>query len=460
MSGPVWERVEVVELRTIRDPATVRYADAFARRRDAFPGAGCAWLDDLRDRAMQQFVETGFPTIRNEAWKYTDLRRLARVSFNAAPEVPARLPRSALAPLLVEGASHRIVFVDGRLAPALSSFDNLSKGVRVTPLAQLLAEDPALLEPHLGRIAPPEAPGGLVALNTALMEDGAVLTLEDGAVVEEPVQLINLSSGQGSFAVHPRLLVVAGANSVVTLIESFAAAGSGVDFVNAVSEIDVGPGARVRHLRLQEESAAAFHIGLVRVRLERDAGYDGFVLGAGARLSRTEIRATLAGRGAECTLDGITLVRGRQHADITTDIEHASGYAQSRQVFKAVLDDQARSVFQGRVFVAEDAQRTDAHQTNRNMVLSRGAQADSKPELIIHADDVKCSHGATVGDLDRDALFYLRARGVDEATARALLIEGFVRELIDAVPGEALRARIDRTLSAWLGRHGSAKEAA
>jgi Fe-S cluster assembly protein SufD len=196
------------------------------------------------------------------------------------------------------------------------------------------------------------------------------------------------------------------------------------------------------------------------VRIGRDAGYEGLVLSAGGRLSRTEIHARLDGTGAECRLDGAVLVRGRQHADITTDIEHASGFAQSRQMFKAVLDDQSRSVFQGRVVVAKEAQRTDALQSNRNLLLSRGAQADSKPELIIHADDVKCSHGATVGDLDRNALFYLRARGIDERTARSLLIEGFVGELVEAAPGEAVRARVERSIGGWLAGMGRAREAA
>ena len=449
----------MVELTAIRDAAAAPYAAEFARLRATLPGAGIGWIEDLRARAMARFAEAGFPSVRNEAWKYTDLRRLARATFKPAPPVPAVVARAALAPWLVDRAAHVAVFVDGRFAPSLSTLDGLPKGVAFRSLAQVLAEAPKLVEGHLGRIATLEGPG-LVALNTALMEDGVVLVLDKGVAVEGPLQVLHLASESAGCAVHPRLLAIAGEASAATLVESFAALGGAQGFTDAVAEIDVGPGARIRHVRLQEESAASWHVGLTGVRIARDAGYEGFIVSAGARLSRTEIRVRLDGNGAECTLDGATLVRGRQHADVTTDIEHASGHARSRQMFKAVLDDQSRSVFQGRVVVAEDAQRTDAQQSSRNLLLSRGARADSKPELIIHADDVKCSHGATVGDLDRSALFYLRARGIDERTARGLLIEGFVRELIEAAPGDVVRARIERTITTWLAGMDRAKEAA
>lgn len=450
----------MVALTSVKDAAAAPYAAVFARVHATLPGAGVAWIDDLRARAMNRFTEVGFPTTRDEAWKYTDLRRLASASFGNEAARPTMPSRDALAPFLVEGAGPVAVFVDGMLAPGLSSLDRLPNGVAFRSLRQVLAESPLLVEKHLGRIAPPDAPGGLVALNTALMADGVVLVLDRNVAVETPLQVLNLATEGSAGAVHPRLLVIAGEGSTATLVESFAALGAAHGFTDAVAEIDVGPAARVRHVRLQEESVSAWHVGLVGVRIGRDAGYEGLVFSAGARLARTEIRARLDGKGAECRLDGATLVRGRQHADITTDIEHASGFAQSRQMFKAVLDDRARSVFQGRVLVAEDAQRTDAQQSDRNLLLSRGAQADSKPELIIHADDVKCSHGATVGDLDRNALFYLRARGIDERTARGLLIEGFVRELIDAAPGDGIRDRIGRSVAAWLSGIDRAKEAA
>jgi Fe-S cluster assembly protein SufD len=444
----------------MKDAAAAPYAAEFARVHEALPGAGIVWLDELRARAMNRFAETGFPTIRSEAWKYTDLRRLAASSFEAAPARSPVLRRETLAPFLVDGAGPAAVFVDGRFVPALSELDGLPKGAMFRSLAEFLAESPALVEPHLGRVAPPDVAGGLVALNTALMADGMVLVLERNVQLDAPVQILNIASGGSGFATHPRLLVIAGEGSAATLVEGFAALGATRGFTDAVAEIALGPAARLRHVRLQEESDSAWHVGLIGVSAARDAGYEGFVVSAGGRLSRTEIRARLDGKGAECTLQGATLVRGRQHADITTDIEHASGNAQSRQMFRAVLDDQSRSVFQGRVFVAKDAQRTDAQQSNRNLLLSRGAVADSKPELIIHADDVKCSHGATVGDLDRNALFYLRARGIDERTARGLLIEGFMSELIDAAPGAAVRARIERSLATWLAGMDRAKEAA
>lgn len=446
----------MANLKPAVDPATAPWVERHAAARAALPGSGIAWLDDLRARGLRRFAETGFPGARIEAWKYTDLRRLARVDFASAPENPTTPGRKAVAPLLLDDVPVA-VFVDGRFTPGLSALGGLPAGVSLVTLATALADDPAALQPYLGRIAPPEEPGGLVALNTAFMADGAVLRLGKGATAGA-VQVLHLATG--GFAVYPRLLVVAGEDSAATLVENFAGLGATRGFTNAVTEIDVGPAARIRHVRIQQESASAWHVGLTRLHLARDSAYAGFVVSAGGRLARTEIRARLDGKGVDCALDGITLVRGRQHADITTDFEHASGYAQSRQTFKAVLDDRSRSVFQGRILVAPDAQRTDAHLVNRNLVLSRGAQADSKPELIIHADDVKCSHGATVGDLDRDALFYLRARGIDEVTARGLLIEAFVRELIDAVPDEAPRALVERTLADWLSGLGRAKEAA
>ena len=446
----------MVQLKSVTAPATGGWIARYEAARGALAGVGLDWLDDLRARGLRRFAETGFPTTRVEAWKYTDLRRLARNEFQPVPEMPVAPERETLAPLLLNGAPVA-VFVDGRFAPTLSALDSLPAGVRLDSLAAALADDPAALEPHLGRIAPPEEPGGLVALNTAFMADGAVLRIDRGAAAGV-IQVLHLAGG--SHAVHPRLLVVAGEDSAVTLVENFAGLGPAAGFTNAVTEIDAGAAARIRHVRLQQENSASWHVGLTRLRLARDATYGGFVVSSGGRLARTEIRVRIDGKGARCALDGITLVRGRQHADITTDFEHASGYAESRQSFKAVLDDQSRSVFQGRILVAPDAQRTDAHLINRNLLLSRRAQADSKPELIIHADDVKCSHGATVGDLDRDALFYLRTRGIDEIMARGLLIEAFVRELIDGVPDEVPRTLVERTLADWLSGLGRTKEAA
>lgn len=442
--------------RPAMDPASAPWLARHEAACGALPGAGLAWLDELRARGLGRFAETGFPTIKAEAWKYTDLRRLAQSTFAPVPELPVLPARAALAPFLME-STPAVVFVDGRFVSDISALSGLPNGVSVESLASLLGRDPQALAPHLGRIAPPEEPGGLVALNTAFMADGAVLRLDRRAAAGT-IQVLHFATD--GHAVHPRLLLLAGEESAVTLVESFAGASMASGFTNAVSEIAVGAGARIRHLRMQRESPLAWHVGLTRVRLARDSSYSGFVVSAGSRLARTEMRVRIEGTGAECALAGITLVRGRSHSDITTDIEHASGHARSRQTFKAVLDDRSRSVFQGRILVAEGAQRTDAHQINRNLLLARGALADSKPELIIHADDVKCSHGATVGDLDHDALFYLRARGIDEVTARGLLIEAFVRELIESEPDDAVRTLVERTLTEWLAGLGRRQEAA
>lgn len=444
-------------LKSLTDPAVERYRDRYAETRTDLPGASNGWVAALRDTAIARFADTGVPTRRVESWKYTDLRPLLREDFAPASGSTAVGP-DAIAPYLIEGA-HVAVFVDGAFAPGLSRLDALPDGVTLVSLADSLnAGDEAACN-ELGQVAANDEPG-FAALNAALMRDGAVIRVADGATIEAPVQLVFVTTEGFSGEAHLRNLVVLGADSRATLVRTHIALGASTGFCEVVTEAIIGQGATLRHATLQAESTAAFHIALTAVRVGRDAAFDSFALSAGARLARNEIRVRLDGEGGDCALNGIALVRGRQHADNTTDVDHAKPHCRSSQLYKNVLDDRGRSVFQGRIHVAPDAQKTDAHQMNRNLLLSRDAQADSKPELVIHADDVKCSHGATVGDLDRDALFYLESRGIEEMAARNLLVRGFAAEMLDGIADEAVRAHIEAALTGWLDGMKAAAEAA
>ena len=435
------------------------YLDRFAAMAPNLPGAALPWLSALRHDAIGRFKETGFPTPRVEAWKYTDLRRMLRTEFAPAPNSPAALAAPQLDPWLLAGPRHLLVFVDGVFAPAHSAIGTLPPGVRLEPLGAVLAADPAALEQQLGRVVGLKT-AATASLNTAFMGDGAVLRLDPGAMIEHPVQLLFVSTGGASTVAYPRNLVVAGEGSRATIVETYAGIEASAGWTNAVTEITVGPGAALQHFKLQQSAAESYHTGLTRVRIERDGAYTSFVMSTGARLARNEIGVVIAGDGAECHLNGAYALRGRQHADNTTVVEHIGAHCNSRQVYKGVVDERARAVFQGTVVVHPGAQGTNAHQLNRNLLLSPNARADSKPELIIHADDVKCSHGATVGDLDADAMFYLRARGINPAEARALLIEAFIGELFDDVAQPAVKARLAELLAAWLDRRPALEAAA
>ena len=290
-----------------------------------------------------------------------------------------------------------------------------------------------------------------MALNTAFMRDGLVLRLAAGTALERPVQVVHIvDSGDTALALHPRTLVVAGDNSQATVVETFAgAAGTGY-WTNAVTEIRVGRNASIRHLKRQSESVGAYHTALTQVRLDRDARFSSVALTVGGLLSRNEVKVAFEGEGAECTLAGGSLLRGRQHADSTTEADHRVPHTKSDQVFRNVLDGNAHSVFQGGVIVREDAQKTDSSQSNRNLLLSSGAQADTKPELQIFADDVKCAHGATVGDLDKASMFYLESRGIPPEQAKALLIQAFIGETLEGVGEGAVRDHLESAITDWM----------
>ena len=442
-----------VQGETVAMPVAERFDD----RRAELPGAGQAWADGMRDQGIAAFRALGLPDRRSEAWKYTDVRKLAALDYAPAPVHSNGVSQGLTSEIETPGAEdHRLVFVNSHFRADLSHTDGLPDGATVASTAALLADGDALLADHLGCVT--EASGHpFLGLNTALMQDGFVLNLRPGVVVEKPIRIVFLTDldADDAAAAHPRNLVVAGDNSQATLVEIHRGGDGTPYFTNAVTEISVGAGAHLHHYKLQDEGDSALHLANLQVRLGRDATYDNFILSLGARLARNDIGAVLGATGIDCRLSGAYVARDSQHMDTTSFIDHAEPDCRSREVYAGVLDGKSRGVFQGKIVVRRDAQRTDGHQLNRALLLSKGAEIDSKPELEIYADDVKCSHGATAGEIDEDALFYLRTRGIGEDEARALLIEAFLMEALEEVSVPAVRDEFAERLKARLATMGA-----
>jgi Fe-S cluster assembly protein SufD len=426
------------------------YAEQFGAVSDGLPGAALPWLAALRDDAAARLRRHGLPSARVEEWKYTSLTSLAETGFApaAAPADGSTLPA---VDHLGDMPVHRLVFVDGRLDAARSDLGSLPEGVTLLGLASALDAGESWLEDYLGRIAPLNG-NALVSVNTAFAGDGCVLRLAPGAHLSDPVHVVSVASGASkATAFHPRLLVVVGENASATLVESHVgAADTAAYWTNPLAEISLGEGARLRHYRIQADGPQGFHLSAIRARLAAQSRYDNVLLSTGGALSRNEIQVDFDGPGSECRLSSGALMRGHQHADTTILVDHAHPECTSRQLFKSVLDDAARGVFQGKIVVRAGAQKTDGHQLSRTLLLSDQAEIDTKPELEIFADDVKCSHGATAGELDDEALFYFRSRGIDEERARHMLIEAFFDEVVALVEIEPLRDAMTRAVAVWL----------
>ncbi len=423
----------------------------FAEAKATLPGHDLPWLATLRDGAIERFAALGFPTRKLEEWKFTDLRPLTRTAYLPAPRRANGIAGDSVARYLpADLATHRLVFVDGHYRAELSDVGELPSGARLLSLAEAFAADPDLVEAHLGRDETLDG-SGPVALNAAFMADGAVLTLARGVALERPVHLVFLATGgDPPGAAHVRNLIVAEAESSATVIETYAAPAEGAYWTNAVTDVVAGSNAAIRHVKLQTESREAFHIAATRAHLAAGSSYHNLAASAGARLARNEITAVLDGEGAECRLAGLYLARDRQHLDTTTLIDHARPGCSSREFYKGVIGGNGHGVFQGKIIVRPDAQRTDADQLNKGLLLTREAQLDTKPELEIHADDVRCTHGAAVGALDPEALFYLRSRGLDAELARRILVEAFVAEIVDAAEPAAIGAHLRSMVAGWL----------
>ncbi|MFL6286639.1 MAG: Fe-S cluster assembly protein SufD [Pyrinomonadaceae bacterium] len=422
------------------------YADAFRKFAARASEGQPAWVARLREGAFARFEELGFPTTDEEDWKYTNVASIARAEFMPA-EGSTKLESGAVENFAsAEAKRSCLVFVDGVFRRELSSLEALAEGVVAEDLSVALAGEHAeLLWEHLGRLSG-EGSDAFSALNTAFLGGGALLYAPKGVEAGAPVQLLFVSTAEAGAATFPRVLVVAERDSRLDVIETYASTGEGTYLTDAVVEVFVGEGARVSHYKVQDEGANAFHVASTRAELSRSSSYDLTTVTLGAQLSRHNIEVLLESEGAECRIDGLYIVGTGQHTDTHSLIDHRVANCASRQNYKGILDGRSRAVFNGRVFVREDAHGTDAEQSNKNLLLSREARVDTKPQLEIYNDDVKCSHGATVGQLDEDELFYLISRGLHTDLARNLLTYGFAEEIVGKIKFESIRAQLDEAI--------------
>ena len=427
---------------------TVAAPEAFLRDFDEVSRAAGElpeWAATLRRSALERFAANGFPTTKNEDWRFTSVSGIAETDFLAMTAPGGEVTREALAPFLFSADWHAIVFVNGRHAPELSTPGALPTGVRVLALADALREMPELLEKHLGRSASFDSPEqAFTALNTAYILDGAVVHLAREAVCEKPIHLVYVTDAMAARgAMHPRNLVVADRHAKGTVVESYVALGEANYLTNAVTEISVADGATLTHLKIQRESSRAFHVGTIEATQGRDSHFVSFSFSIGGRLTRTNVYAHLAGEGCGATLNGLYMLDGEQHTDHQTLIVHAQPNCYSRELYKGVLDGTSHGVFNGKVYVDPIAQKTDGKQTNNTLLLSPRATIDTKPQLEIFADDVKCTHGATVGRIDETALFYMKSRGVSSYLARRLLTYAFAADVLETIEDGQVRMQLE-----------------
>jgi Fe-S cluster assembly protein SufD len=427
-------------------------SDIFTIARDRLPGTG--EVADRRRQAFEAYERAGLPHRRIEDWKYTDLRVLMRdvLPLAAAPDAATMKRAGAALKLHAIRGVRRLVLVDGVFAPKLSEIADLEKGLGIRTLREVLeAGDTAL---HALLFAP-ENSDSMVALNSAMMTDGLVIEVADGAVLATPLHIVHIASGAAPAAMFTRSLLKIGKAASATLVESYIAAdGAKAYQVHDSLVVSIGDGARLDHVRLIEDGREAFNISSAVLRLGAHAHFNAFGMTSGASVSRYQAVIAFAGEGSKVETNGVNLLNGRQHADTTLFLDHAVPNCASREIFRAVVDDRGHSVFQGRIIVRPQAQKTDAKMMTRALLLSDEAEADNKPELEIFADDVTCGHGATTGALDESLLFYLRARGLSENEAQALLIQAFVGEAIESIANDALRELAISAAQLWLAARG------
>ena len=462
------------------------YLSSFMELEKRLAASEPSWLHEIRRAGMEGFAEKGFPTTRQEDWRNTNVTPIASVPFRLAttPWPPPQGGGESGVPSLIrrgEGAVEQVaghplaelrcpklVFINGRFSKQLSTLEALPKGVKAGSLAEMLASDERALEPHLSRYATDYKEHAFVALNTAFIEDGVFLEIPKGVVLEDPIYLLYISVPTGSPTVsYPRNLIIAGRESQANIVEGYvgpevttlsssAGAGSlapeGVYFTNAVSEVALGEGAVLEYHRIQQESENAFHFGRLQVHQARSSSLTTHSIATGGALVREEVKTVLDGEGAEATLEGLYLATGRQHIDNQTTLDHAQPHCSSREVYKGILDGESSAVFNGKIIVRKDAQKTDSKQSNKNLLLSEKAIIDTKPALEIYADDVKCTHGATIGQIDPEAIFYLRSRGIGRQEARDLLTYAFANDVLGRIKYEPLRERLSEGLFARLAK--------
>lgn len=422
-----------------KNPASApdRYRALF----DARPRLGTA-LTALREAAFERFASAGIPTQRDEDWKYTNLRRLESRNFVPAESTPVAPDESRW----IADAGARIVLANGHVIPGLSSASPQPPGVTVLTLGQWLAHEPDKVAAYLARHGA-DAASAFEDMNTAFLDDGVVIDIAEGVSFDQPIYVVHhWSTTQALRMSHPRIIVHAGRNSRCTLIEHYLGQGEIETFTNTRVSLELEAGARVTHYRLQQESTRSFHIGNVRARLERDSRYACHDIALGASIGRSTIAARLEGSGAEATLRGLFAPDSTQHLDTYTLVDHVAPHTVSNEEYRGVADGRGRGVFRGKVIVRPDAQKIDSRQSSRNLLLSPTAEIDTRPELEIYANDVKCSHGATTGQLDAASLFYLRSRGLSETDARALLIRAFAESILATIESVPVRDYLEQRL--------------
>ncbi|HWP81227.1 MAG TPA: Fe-S cluster assembly protein SufD [Bacteroidota bacterium] len=422
------------------------YVSNFEALERSLNGEAASYVHALRKAAFDKLSQTGFPTTKDEEWKYTDVSSLAKTAFK--PILSPKKPSLAIEPYLLGHPEwNRLVFVNGHFLMELSDLRSLPKSVIMGSLAEAMKSHPKLIEEYLTACSRYEQ-NAFTALNTAFIQDGAFVYVPKGTIIEQPLHLLFISSlEEGEFVSHPRNVIIVGESSQVAILESYVSPREHLSyFTNAVTEISVGENAVVEYDKFQNESMAAYHIASTYVRQQRNSNYASNLVTFGAKLSRNNVFAVLDGEGIECTLNGLYLGTANQHIDNHTTIDHAKPHCNSFEVYKGILDGKSKGVFNGKIIVRKDAQKTDAKQTNKNLVLSDEASIDTKPQLEIFANDVKCTHGATIGQLDREAIFYLQSRGLSKEDARDMLIHAFAKDLIDRIKSEGVRTNLEQLI--------------
>ncbi len=431
-------------------PAVAHYCAEFEIAQYTLSGAGLPWLERLRTDAMARFAAEGFPTTSDEAWKYTSVAAFEKHPFRTMlHEDGGPIDTS---PWHLSGASKRLVFMNGRYAPALSQPNDGPAGVMVASLADVLARAPQRAEPWFLTPATPFA-----NLNTAFLSDGAFIEIGENVALEGPIHLLYLTTTVDQ-ATHPRHIIVTGANARAIIVEQYIGLAETASFTNAVTHLFVGRAAYVEHCKLQQENPQAFHMATIEAFQSEGSTFTSHSLSLGAALARHDIATRFDGAHCTATLNGLYVVGGQQHVDHHTLIDHAAPHGTSREFYRGILDDRSRGVFSGRIIVRKTGQQTDASQANHNLLLAHGAEVNTRPQLEIYADDVKCTHGATIGQLDENMLFYLRTRGIDDDLARNILTHAFAREVLDRLPLDTLRARGEALLSERIPRRERLEE--
>jgi Fe-S cluster assembly protein SufD len=427
---------------------TARKTDRFVEVFDAFertlPASQPESLRQQRRQAIERFSHLGFPTLRQEEWRFTNVAPIARTPFSLDVAVDG-VTAGSIQPFSYEGTV-QLTLVNGRFVPQLSDLEGLPEGIVVCSLGEAMEKHPEKVEPHLGRLASFEN-HPFVALNTAFYGDGIFIWVPRNQVVEKPINLVLVGSPSvDPIAFFPRNLIVGGENSQVTVVEQYVTVGEGAYLTAPVTEIVAEDNAVVDHYKLQRESTQAFHMATFQLQLGRDSNVSSHSISWGGGLVRNDVNAVLDGEGGEATLNGLYMVEGTQLVDNHMRVDHVAAHCDSHELYKGILEGKARAVFNGRIYVHHGAQKTDAKQTNRNLLMSPDALCNSNPQLEIFADDVKCTHGSTVGQLDETAIFYLRSRGIGEEAARSLLTYAFAADIVERIKVGAVRQDLEEFL--------------